>query len=200
MIESFKTPKHHWNYFLAIEKNLENVSRYIEFNKQNFKTYSIELTHILLSASSEVDVIMKQLCLLLGKKTNNIDEYRGAIMGIIPDFADENIFINRYGLVLRPWDNWMKSPAINPDWWRGYNNVKHKRHKHFEDANLKNAINAVSALLITVVYYYKSVFENEPESGPMDFWQVTKQLKPESSLLRMQESSYDHRTYVSYST
>lgn len=61
---TFKTTMLHWNYFLAIEKDLENLSRYIEFDESNLKTYSIELTHILFSASSEVDVVMKQLCCL----------------------------------------------------------------------------------------------------------------------------------------
>ncbi len=77
----FGTPKHHWNYFLAIEKDLEHLSRYIEFAKDNLGTYSIELTHILLSASSEIDVIMKQLCTLINpsKTTNNINDYKEII-------------------------------------------------------------------------------------------------------------------------
>ena len=70
MITSVKT-KHHWNYFLAIEKDLEKLSRYIEFSNDNLDTYSIELTHILLSSSSEVDVIMKQLCLLMNPTAIN---------------------------------------------------------------------------------------------------------------------------------
>ncbi len=37
---TFGTPKHHWNYFLAIEKDLENLSRYIEFSDANLGTYS----------------------------------------------------------------------------------------------------------------------------------------------------------------
>jgi len=37
----------HWNYFLAIESDLEAVSRYIEPCKANFKTYSIEQARIL---------------------------------------------------------------------------------------------------------------------------------------------------------
>jgi hypothetical protein len=49
----------HWNYFLAIESDLENLSRYIEFIDTNFKTYSIELAHLLLASSSEIDVVLK---------------------------------------------------------------------------------------------------------------------------------------------
>ena len=79
---TFKTPRLHWNYFLAIEKDLENLSRYVEFDEKNLDTFSIELTHILFSASSEVDVIIKQLCNLIDPitKAENINDYRNIIM------------------------------------------------------------------------------------------------------------------------
>jgi hypothetical protein len=100
---TFRTPKH-WNYFLAIEKDLENVSRYIEFCENNLPTYSIALTHILLSASSEVDVIMKQLCSLVDKTTatDNIDQYRSVIKKNLISFIEEEISIERFGLNFKP--------------------------------------------------------------------------------------------------
>lgn len=38
-------PKLHWNYFLALERDLETVSRYVEFTPDNYKIHSIELAH-----------------------------------------------------------------------------------------------------------------------------------------------------------
>jgi hypothetical protein len=55
-------PKLHWNYFLALERDLEVVSRYVEFTDDNNETYSIELAHLLFAAASEADVIAKLLC------------------------------------------------------------------------------------------------------------------------------------------
>jgi hypothetical protein len=52
----------HWNYFLAFDSDAEKLSRYIEFTKENEKTYSIELVRLLLSTASEVDVVAKLLC------------------------------------------------------------------------------------------------------------------------------------------
>ena len=49
--------KLHWNYFLALDRDLEVVSRYVEFTKPNFNVYSIELAHLLFAAASEVDVV-----------------------------------------------------------------------------------------------------------------------------------------------
>jgi len=188
---TFGTPKHHWNYFLAIEKDLENLSRYIEFASENLGTFSIELTHILLSASSEVDVIMKQLCSLISptQATNNINEYKNIIQMHIPTFINEEIYIDRFGLSYKPWDNWRG--AHNPDWWRSYNKVKHQRNSYFNEANLQNTINAVGALHLTVVYYYKYAFSNEA-GHQIDFRETTRQLQPEASIMRINADYYYH--------
>lgn len=188
---NFETPKHHWNYFLAIENDLENISRYIEFANANLGTYSIELTHILLSASSEVDVIMKQLCFLIDpeQNTNTINDYKRVIQAQLGTFINEEICIDRFGLSYKPWDNWNEDH--NPNWWRSYNNVKHQRNNHFNEANLQNTINAVGALLLTVVYYYKFAFSAEAGSE-VDFRETTRQLQPESSFMRINADYYYH--------
>ncbi|MEO9851888.1 MAG: hypothetical protein ABJE80_22810 [Reichenbachiella sp.] len=188
---NFETPKHHWNYFLAIEKDLENIARYIEFSNENLTTYSIELTHILLSASSEVDVIMKQLCYLLDstQSANNINDYKSVIQKHLPSLISEEVVIDRYGLTLKPWDNW--SGENNPIWWRSYNNVKHQRNEHFNEANLKNTINAVSALLLTVVYYYRLTFSKEG-GNELTFRETTRMLQPEANFLRINADYYYH--------
>jgi len=188
---NFGTPKHHWNYFLAIENDLEKLSRYIEFSESNLSTYSIELTHILLSASSEVDVIMKQICLLIhpGSTANNINDYRDLIKPNLESLINEEIHISRFNLNYKPWENW--NGDTNPNWWRSYNNVKHQRNNHFNEANLQNTINAVGALLITVVYYYKLAFTREA-NHEVSFKNTTLQLRPKSNFLSLNENYYNH--------
>src|SRR4030065_377985 len=107
MIESKKTLVH-WNYFLALESDLEKVARYIELTKDNFKTYSIELAHLLLAASSEVDVVTKSLCKKINPNvsTEDIDDYREIIKKQFHHMIEEKVFIDRYGLTLHPWKNW----------------------------------------------------------------------------------------------
>ena len=51
----------HWQYFLAIEADMENTTRYVQPTGDNFKTYSIEFASILLSAGSEIDVVAQVL-------------------------------------------------------------------------------------------------------------------------------------------
>lgn len=183
--------KTHWNYYLAIEEDLIKTARFVEFNNDNLKTYSIEFARILLAASSEVDVILKLICKQSGskKKEDNINKYRITITEIDHDFATEFVYINRYGLKFQPWLNWIND-TNPPNWWTSYNKVKHKRDIAFSQANLQNTLNAVGGLHIAVLYYYKHLFLKETDSTNIKMKDVTRQLLPKSSLITLNEDYY----------
>jgi len=179
-----------WNYFLALENDLQNVSRYIEFREDNFKTYSIELAHLLLASASEVDVVMKEVCKLLdpNKNPKNISNYREIITRNLPQLKREVVYISRFGLSFKPWTNWTKSK--NPFWWGSYNNVTHQRNNHFEEANLKNVLNSMGGLLITVFYFYKLKFSQLDPNTFQHYGEVMRLLKPQSEFVRLTEDYY----------
>lgn len=159
----------HWNYLLAIEKDLEQLSRYIEFHKDNFKCFSIELARILLASASEVDVVCKQICKNIknNSRARSIDKYQEIITEKYPDLNSFSVEIPRYGLTLNPWSNW-KTPNNSPDWWKAYNNVKHQRHNRYNQANLMNTLNSVAALFTIVLHLYpKKAEEGELMPNPM---------------------------------
>ena len=179
----------HWNYFLALENDLENLSRYIEFVDANLQTYSIELAHLLLASSSEIDVVIKELCSLLSPndKRENIDDYRKIIKNTLPAFINEKIYINRYGISVKPWENWNED--INPNWWKSYNNVKHQRNLYFNEANLENTIRSTGALLVTTYYYYKKLFEQEV-GAIVEPKKITEKLKQKSKFVQLGNGYY----------
>ena len=144
----------HWNYFLALEDDLDRISRYIEFTTANYNCFSIELARTLLLASSEIDVVARQLCAKVAPeaRAKNIDDFREVINTNCKSFSEVELYVPRHGLTLRPWDNWLND--ANPDWWRAHNLVKHNRDQHYPEANLQNAINAVGALLVAVIHLY----------------------------------------------
>jgi hypothetical protein len=190
MIQTTKS-KIHWNYFIALEKDLENVSRYVEFCEQNFDVYSIELAHLLFAASSEVDVIAKLLCerFQSATKRDNINDYRSILVSKLPNLPTVEVFVSRYGLSFKPWDNWSDPSNDNPLWWCSYNNVKHHRDTHFNEATLKNAINALGALLIITYYYYsyELALPNTNRLPPKD---TMRELEPKSTLLTLPDDYY----------
>jgi hypothetical protein len=215
---TFSTPNNirlHWNYFLALEKDLEAVSRYIEFCPDNFNTYSIELAHLLLSAASEVDTLAKCICGIidLGAKPINIDQYRSIIKAAeesetyaFPPFSGKpsvveekhkhrlsslKIYVPRYSLEYVPWESWAKDK--NPDWWHSYNNVKHERNRYFSEATLSNTLCALAALLaINYIYCRLEITRAHPQERY--YYRrnvVTRHMEPESILLRFGRDFYD---------
>jgi hypothetical protein len=150
----------HWNYLLAIENDLENLSRYIEFDEKNYDCFSVEIARILLSSSAEVDVVCKQLCRKIDKSSSaeNIYQYRDEIKKAYPQILDFEVLLSRYGLELKPWSNWQDPDGV-PDWWTAYNKVKHYRDSEYHRANLKNAVNSVAGLFVMNLYFYKEKAE-----------------------------------------
>ncbi len=182
--------KLHWNYFVALDRDLETTSRYVEFTDANFGVFSIELAHLLFAAASEVDVVAKLICEQLAPtaKRENINHYKAVLLPAIPTLPATTVHVPRYGLSFNPWDNWAGSR--NPDWWREYNDVKHERNRHFDRATLKNVLNSLGALLILSFHYYARTLnvDGDPLRYPRE---VTRQLQPESSLIRFDDSWYD---------
>jgi hypothetical protein len=185
----------HWNYFLALEADLVEVARYIEFAEPNFPTYSVELAHLLLAAGSEVDVVLKEICIHFGaeRMATSIDGYRSVIGEHMPWFMEETVHVFRFRLTLRPWADWKSEGS--PDWWRSYNKVKHERSKHFSEANLRNVLNAMAALLVAVHYFYMFTLRG-PDSPPPDHQQLDLMLKPNSQLLSFPSSYYYDQSHL----
>lgn len=146
----------YWRYFLALEKELSDLSRFIEFSIDNYRTYSIELARIYLAVCSEIDVVAKQLSVSLGaSNAGNICDYRRQIMGEYCNLSNLSVQIPRYGLDFTPWSTWGNTIPLNPSWWQNYNNVKHHRTSHYREANLENVLNATAGLIVMNLYYQK---------------------------------------------
>ncbi len=191
----------HYNYLIALEEDLSRVSRYIEFDELNLPTYSIELAHLLLASSSEVDVVLKEMCQTLNPsdEARNINDYRKSIRNEIPQnlfdrFVNQSVLIPRYNLDYIPWEKWEKDQ--NPDWWQSYNAVKHERNIYFSKANLQNVLNSIGALLIVVFHYYWLLDNNEDihNMSKTDMEnsraKTIRSMKPETTLMKLDNVYY----------
>jgi hypothetical protein len=178
----------YWNHFIALEKDLETISNYIEISENNFKTYSNKLSQLFLATSSEIDVILKEICHLLSPKTKseNINEYRNIIPKHYEEFAHDKVYIYIYDIHFQPWEKWEN--VENPEWWQSYNSVKHKRNNYYNLANLENVLNSISALFIANYYYYLTYFK---KNDPIVFKnQILLRLKPRTTLLSLDTKYY----------
>ena len=173
----------YWNYFIALEKDIEELSRYVEFDKSNFNTFSVRLAHFLLSVSSEVDVVAKALCKEIDNKIEavNIGDYRKIIMNRFPEMAEEPVFMTRYNLSFMPWESW--ASKTNPDWWLAYNKVKHTRGEHYNLANLENVLSAISGLFVVIVYLREAQIQSRLQ--PSGNEEPLSYLKPHPILFEL---------------
>lgn len=149
----------HWNYFLALEDDLDRLSRFVDFTG-NDDTYSLEIARLLLGASAEVDVVLKQLCQRLApnSQASSIGAYYPEVTAGCPNFVDFEIQVPRFGLTHRPWVGWTANQP--PIWWSDHNKVKHQRDQYFVRATLKNCLNAVGGLFIAVLHLYEQQAAN----------------------------------------
>ncbi len=182
------SPKNiHLDYYLTLESDLERISRYIEFHEFNFGTFSIELAHQLLSSSSEVDVVMKQLCHFLSpdSKANNINDYKKIVKAHAPEIISMPVVSEKFRLKLTPWENWHSDS--NPDWWGSYNNVKHERGKYFNEANLKNLLNSIAELLVINIFLNHHLICSGNPDWPYSLADTIREFTPHNTLFKLDD-------------
>ena len=155
---------HHWNYFLMLDSDTIELSRFIEFAPKNYRTYSLELARLLMSAAAEVDVVAKIACrrISASSKCRNIGDYHRILSTGCPDLKQYPVRITRFGLKFKPWTSW--TAAQSPKWWVACNQVKHHRDSDFPAANLKHALNAVAGLFVMLLY----AFPTEAQQGALN--------------------------------
>jgi len=149
-----------WEYFLAIEQDLDKCTRYVQFCQQNYKSYSLEFARIIVASGAECDTVMKAMCKCIdsSQAPSSIPEYFQIVSKAYPRLVEYEIELPRYDLSFAPWKSW--SPKEGPDWWKnGYNMIKHERDNGFENANLEYAISAAAGLFVILLYYYDQLLK-----------------------------------------
>jgi len=90
----------HWHYFLALDADAADISRFIEFSEANHGTYSLELARLLIGAAAEVDVVAKIACLKVDStgKAEKIGQYFTTLMSARQSLKNYPVQIKRFGL------------------------------------------------------------------------------------------------------
>lgn len=159
MLGSTNVITSNWFVFLAIEADLERAAQFVEPVERNDNTFSVEFARLLMSTASEAEITAKILCEAIEPKgrMDNINAWRTILMREYPLFYTMEVLVPRASRKLTPWKSW--GDNVNPSWWGAYNNVKHSRHRHFEQGNLINVLEAVAGLLCLQVYLHKDVYQ-----------------------------------------
>lgn len=132
--------RQYWSFFETLENDFIATERYVSLDEENFDTFSIEYNRLYQSVCSEIDVVAKYLCKLLGNdKAKKIHQYCETITTHCGMFTSEEVTV-KHAITIKPWDKWAmvgKLQSNNPEWWTLYNKVKHNRQSLCTDSASK---------------------------------------------------------------
>ena len=119
-----------WNYYLSLEQDISNTSRYIEPDGQE-DVHSFEFAKLLILACTEVESVFKAICFKISgeQPPADIGKYKEMILGHYPKIIEASVTVNRLGKEIKPFQEWSKGPL---SWWGAYQEVKHMTtHLHW---------------------------------------------------------------------
>ena len=177
----------YWNYFIDLEEQLISTKRYVDFDKTNDNTFSIEYLKLLQATCSEIDVVAKIIAEYYDSsfavaENKSIQKWGFVLQNTFKDLNNLSVqFNNDYDIV--PWNNWqyekyidkkqktrykLKGDCKTPYWWIAYNKVKHERTSNYGSgqtnymrANLHNLVSAMAALfLLETMFLSKLKLDN----------------------------------------
>ena len=137
--------------YLAIEQRLVQTFRYVQLHADNSSTFSYEFNHILRDSgnalTSALDKIIRR-----SRHPNKVDldfsDFRNFLHSNIPYLYRRSVTpLPASNLLLLPFRVLSKSEAV-PGWWNSYDQIKHSETHNHKEGNMRNAVNAVSALAI----------------------------------------------------
>lgn len=164
----------HWRYFLTLDADVETTLRYVELDRRNFETYSIEYVRLFFGICSEFESVCKNLCQSVesGKdfSKKNMPMLADTIGKHFPRIGALEISIPKLGenANIRPLEGWSKvnkNDSLVLSWWQDYNKVKHERQNNFVKANLGNVIYSLAGLFGVLLYWAR----NESKNGELEF-------------------------------
>lgn len=153
---------HYWRYAEVLNEQLGNTTRFVEPNKDNYNTYSLEFTSIILAAGSEVEVVCRLICEMIDsgndytsqKSRIKMKKILETILEKFPDIYKAKQYVLYQHEAIYPFQELKKGVQLL-SWWDSYNNIKHRRYDCFSESTLINAINIVAALIILNSYLYE---------------------------------------------
>lgn len=111
-------------------------------NIENSLVYSNEYVKQYQSICSEIDTVIKRICKEINKNdtVDSIPKYAELILANWPNIVSQKVEVN-HNFELQPFKIWKikdeTSDYKSPNWWTGYNDVKHHRLENYKKSKFK---------------------------------------------------------------
>ncbi|MBN2711033.1 MAG: hypothetical protein JXR97_01165 [Planctomycetes bacterium] len=135
---------------VLIEK-LDEILLYIEPSSEGLESYSHKIRELLILAATEVENQWRVLLNRANEKPINGSTFttQDYVKTLPFTFVEEfEVSLKHYSLFkpAKPFSGWNSAnPTKSLKWYDSYNKTKHNRDRHFDEAKLKYAIDAVAA-------------------------------------------------------
>lgn len=153
-----------WSHYLSLENSLKEISDYIAIHEDNDKSYSFKNMQLYFAVCTDIDSILKHIRSNLNLepvKQPNMGHHRKMLLKHFPIIGQVKVFldISNEKRTLQPF-KLLPNEDESFEWWSAYNDVKHQRPEKFNQANIKNLLNALAALHILNLLYALSLKED----------------------------------------
>lgn len=136
--------------------DIEEIFKVIAPHSNQFSVYGHAIRNIIILACTELDARMQSILVSngvqsIGKYFEMLDYYK---LKDALKLDEYELSFYRYGDLgtFSPFLTWESNKQLK--WYKEYNHIKHNREKHFTEAKLFNAINAIMAYAIILIAQY----------------------------------------------
>ena len=163
-----------------LEDKFIQTTNYVTLEKSNYKTYSNEYAALIQMIGAELDSFFKVYCpgkLSEYKKAVNLKEennpniivYRAYILDTYHDIVKQMVEVKSANIQLCPFKAWKDlKDKKQPEWWRAFTSVKHRRVNCRKKANMENTLNILGALYLLEMKYLRNITEGTEEMNLPD--------------------------------
>lgn len=136
--------------YFQLEDMLFHTSRYVAFDKNNLKTFSLEYMTIIFQSCSAIESLIKEIFGIQKGEETTIENYCKLINENEKYANLLKTYLSFDNFEFYPFANFFKpvgqnKDIVSPSWWSEYQKIKHDQYKNFKLANMKNAISCLGA-------------------------------------------------------
>jgi hypothetical protein len=156
------------NSYQLHENDFKTITEYISPIQSHDSVYSPQIAKNLLNSGIGFESLCKNIGKLVGQDIGNISQYKEVILTKFPKIVDFEVQLTLTHRIIKPLENWKNG---NLNWWDSYTKLKHNYFENLNYGCLGEALNAISAYLVLILYFgyleNKNVFPDIPSSlGP----------------------------------
>jgi hypothetical protein len=150
--------------YLGVEEELERAFRYVSPSSENANAFSMKFAEVIRAAANAYEILCRTLYARFYNDRDSINIFNYLALDRFLGLSDKRVAhlmafsslaqlpeVSQPFCKLSPWDK--NSPVAAghvPDWWSGYNGIKHTNAGLQQHATLANATAATAALFLLI--------------------------------------------------